>query len=119
MVTLLHTHNETETRELARRLASVTPPGGRVLLDGDLGAGKTTFTQGFVGGLTQLDVVRVKSPTYALCHAYKTSPRVWHADLYRLHGPDDVEMLGVFASVLYAASLPKAGLVAMVERLIH
>ena len=72
------------TEALGAELAARTPPGGTWLLRGDLGAGKTTFTRGFVAGLGG-DPDQVASPTYAVLHRYRC-PGGWvhHLDLYRL-----------------------------------
>jgi len=72
------------TEALGAELAALTPPGGTWLLRGDLGAGKTTFTRGFVAGLGG-DPDQVASPTYAVLHRYRC-PGAWvhHLDLYRL-----------------------------------
>jgi tRNA threonylcarbamoyladenosine biosynthesis protein TsaE len=88
--------SEEEMRALARRLVVTLWPGGVVLLTGPLGAGKTVFVQGMVEGLVCAAGVRARSPTYALCHAYPTTPRLWHADLYRLASREDADVLGVF-----------------------
>lgn len=72
------------TEALGRELAQGTPPGGTWLLRGELGAGKTTWTRGFVSGLGG-DPEQVASPTYAVLHRYETPRgRVFHLDLYRL-----------------------------------
>jgi tRNA threonylcarbamoyl adenosine modification protein YjeE len=55
-----------------------------LLLDGDLGAGKTTFVRGFVRALPGGADVVVQSPTFALARSYATTPPVHHLDLYRL-----------------------------------
>lgn len=69
---------------LGQELAQETPPGGTWLLRGELGAGKTTWTRGFVQGLGG-DPDQVASPTYAVLHRYETPKgRVFHLDLYRL-----------------------------------
>ena len=72
------------TEALGAELAALTPPGGTWLLRGELGAGKTTFTRGFVAGLGG-DPEQVASPTYAVLHRY-TCKGGWvhHLDLYRL-----------------------------------
>lgn len=93
------TRSEASTRAVARALAGVLQPGSRVLLTGDLGAGKTAFVKGLVSGLGHHNGVNVRSPTYALCHVYPTTPRLWHADLYRLSGGDEVDALGVLDGV--------------------
>lgn len=86
--------DELETEALGAELAAATPAGGVWLLRGELGAGKTTWTRGFVQGLGG-DPEQVASPTYAVLHRYDTSRgRVIHLDLYRL-GPDGAWGLGL------------------------
>jgi tRNA threonylcarbamoyladenosine biosynthesis protein TsaE len=76
--------DDTATEALGAELARKTPPGGTWLLRGELGAGKTTWTRGFVAGLAG-DPDQVASPTYAVLHRYETpAGRVFHLDLYRL-----------------------------------
>lgn len=72
------------TEQLGEELAKLTPKGGTWLLRGELGAGKTAWTRGFVAGLGG-NGEDVASPTYAVLHRYGT-PRgqVFHLDLYRL-----------------------------------
>ncbi len=55
-----------------------------VLLFGSLGAGKTTFTRGFVSAFNGAEKAEVSSPTFTLINQYPTSPLIFHADLYRL-----------------------------------
>ena len=70
-----------ETRRLGRELGATLRAGDVVLLEGDLGAGKTTFVKGIADacGVT----VEVRSPTFALMHRYRGRPDVVHVDLYR------------------------------------
>ncbi|HKZ34987.1 MAG TPA: tRNA (adenosine(37)-N6)-threonylcarbamoyltransferase complex ATPase subunit type 1 TsaE [Patescibacteria group bacterium] len=75
------THSETETKEFAKKLAKDIKTGV-IALFGDLGAGKTTFVQGFVEGKEIPD--RVISPTFILMRTYGN--RIHHVDLYRLEG---------------------------------
>ena len=78
--TLLKVNNAEQTRSAGRSLAhSLYHEDLTVLLTGELGAGKTTFAQGFAEGLGVKD--RVQSPTYALEQRYE---RFTHIDLYRL-----------------------------------
>jgi len=76
--------DEEALEALGSELARGTPAGGTWLLKGELGAGKTTWTRGFVRGLGG-DPDQVASPTYAVLHRYATPRgRVFHLDLYRL-----------------------------------
>lgn len=69
-------------RALAAELAQNWPAGTVVLLDGPMGAGKTTFARGVLESLEHTGPVR--SPTFTLLNEYATRPTVLHADLYRL-----------------------------------
>ena len=82
-----------ETWALAKELAKELKPGDVVCLEGDLGAGKTTFTQGLAAALGVPG--RVTSPTFCIVQEHQ-SPDVLlvHMDLYRLHGEDDVLAIG-------------------------
>lgn len=65
--------------------------GDVILLDGDLGAGKTCFSRGFVRGRTGSENERVTSPTYLLSNTYPVDgggARIYHMDLYRLSGSE-------------------------------
>jgi tRNA threonylcarbamoyladenosine biosynthesis protein TsaE len=74
-----------DMQALGRRIAEQLRPGDLVVLTGDLGAGKTTLTQGIARGLGVKD--QVTSPTFTLVHAYDSGPAattLLHADVYRL-----------------------------------
>ena len=94
-----------ETWELAKNLAAELKPGDVICLEGDLGAGKTTFTQGLAAALGVPG--RVTSPTFCIVQEHRrqsnnrtieqtnNSPDLLvHMDLYRLHGEDDVIAIG-------------------------
>ena len=68
------THSADETVELGRQIAKHLPPKAAVLLIGNLGAGKTTLTQGIVEGLGAASRDEVASPTFTLIHEY--GPRI-------------------------------------------
>jgi tRNA threonylcarbamoyladenosine biosynthesis protein TsaE len=90
-----------ETRSLGAALATVLRPGDLILLVGDLGTGKTTFTQGLAAGLGVTDPVT--SPTFTLVRAYPCHRArgrgaigtLLHADLYRLDRLQDIVDLGI------------------------
>lgn len=78
-------------REIARELQ----PPQWILLVGDLGAGKTTFTKGLIEGLGTASADEVLSPTFSLIHEYEGPPKVYHIDLYRLDKVPELETLGL------------------------
>lgn len=84
-----------DTAALAAVLGERLRPGGALLLEGDLGAGKTTFVQALA---RHYGVARpVTSPTFTLVNAYPLPDggRLVHADLYRLAGPEGFYDLGL------------------------
>ncbi len=84
-----------ETAELATRIGQCLHPGDVILLEGDIGAGKTHFARSLIQSLlpTPEDV---PSPTFTLVQVYDASQsEIWHADLYRLTSPDEVVELGL------------------------
>lgn len=81
------TQSEDETKEIAAKLSRLLNPGDVILLEGDLGAGKTTFTKGIAVGL---DVKRiVTSPTFTIIKEYEGRIPLYHMDAYRLEGSDE------------------------------
>lgn len=76
------THGAEETQKLAYELGKLLQAGDVVLLSGDLGAGKTTFSKGVAAGLGVMD--EVTSPTYTLVAEYEGRIPLAHMDLYRL-----------------------------------
>jgi len=91
--------DDVATEALGESLARMTPPGGTWLLQGELGAGKTTWTRGFLRGLGG-DPDDVASPTYAVLHRYPApAGRLFHLDLYR-PGPEGAWNLGLEETLL-------------------
>jgi tRNA threonylcarbamoyladenosine biosynthesis protein TsaE len=70
--------------ETARRLAESMKLPAHVLLYGDLGAGKTTFTRGLAAGFGVERIDDVSSPTFTLINEYRGRVRIYHIDLYRV-----------------------------------
>jgi tRNA threonylcarbamoyladenosine biosynthesis protein TsaE len=83
------------TRAAAAAVASTLLPGDVILLDGDLGAGKTTFVQGLARAMGVDDTVT--SPTFTLMRSYPTAFGVdlLHVDLYRLESDAEIVALGL------------------------
>ena len=82
-----------ETKELAAALAELARPGDLLLLVGDLGAGKTAFTQGF-GAALGIDEL-ITSPTFTLVNTYEGRLELNHLDVYRLGDLAEFEDLGM------------------------
>jgi len=83
-----------DTRALGRRLADLVRPGDLLVLSGELGAGKTTLTQGLGEGLGVTGAVI--SPTFVLSRVHHTAdvrPDLVHVDAYRLSGPAELDDL--------------------------
>lgn len=76
-----------ETEQLAKALADLLEPGDTITFEGDLGAGKTTFTQALAKGL---GITRtVSSPTFTIMKQYKGRLPLNHLDVYRLENSDE------------------------------
>jgi tRNA threonylcarbamoyladenosine biosynthesis protein TsaE len=84
--------NENETKEIAKAVSKFLGPGAILCLDGDLGAGKTTFTQylcralGFDG--------YVNSPSYSIVNEYSNDIRINHFDVYRIYSVEELYEIG-------------------------
>jgi tRNA threonylcarbamoyladenosine biosynthesis protein TsaE len=86
-------HSPAETRRLGERLAKQLQPGDVLLLQGELGAGKTCLAQGIGRGLRVAEAV--KSSSFVLVNEYNGRLHVYHADLFRLTDPQEVFELGL------------------------
>ena len=88
------TRSEAETERVGEELAAALGGAAVVLLEGDLGSGKTVLVRGIARALG-IDAREVQSPTYTLIHEHDgTAGRLVHVDLYRLEG-DELESLGL------------------------
>jgi len=87
--------DEDATLSLARTLAAKAQPGDVLLLSGPLGAGKSTLARAFIRALAGDETLPVPSPTFTLVQSYETPKgTVFHYDLWRLSGPDELAELG-------------------------
>jgi tRNA threonylcarbamoyladenosine biosynthesis protein TsaE len=99
-----------DTRRVGQRLAAVLRAGDLVILSGDLGAGKTTFTQGLGDGLA----VRggITSPTFVISRVHPSlgaGPGLVHVDAYRLGGVDELDDLDLDTSLEEAVTVVEWG----------
>jgi tRNA threonylcarbamoyladenosine biosynthesis protein TsaE len=88
-----HTKSVDDTRALAAELAAAARPGDLFLLAGDLGAGKTSFVQGFARALGVDEPVT--SPTFVIVHTYDGAFPIIHVDAYRLERLQELLDLGI------------------------
>jgi tRNA threonylcarbamoyladenosine biosynthesis protein TsaE len=89
----LHSHAPAETRRIGARLGRLLEAGDVVLLQGELGSGKTVFAQGIGQGLKVREPV--KSSSFVLQNEYHGRLTMYHADLYRLNDPSEVADLAL------------------------
>lgn len=112
-------HSSAQTQRLGMRLGELLHGGELLLLDGQLGTGKTTFTQGLARGLNITEAVN--SPTFTLLKEYPAQPAtspegqkeqgkssygpaLYHFDLYRLDDPEEIVDLG-FEDYFYGSGV--------------
>lgn len=89
------THSPTETLEFGLGLARELQSPCVVLLEGDLGSGKTTLTKGLISGLGLAHEDEVTSPSFTLVHEYGRDQKAYHVDLYRIEGTRELATLGL------------------------
>jgi tRNA threonylcarbamoyl adenosine modification protein YjeE len=100
-----HLPDEAATTQLGEDLAMAVRPGDVFLLDGDLGAGKSTLARGLIRALAADPAHEVPSPTFTLVQSYDTPVAVHHFDLYRLSSPEELEELGFDEAVSSGVAL--------------
>lgn len=86
-------HSVEETERFAEKFARSLKAGDTVLFTGEMGAGKTAFTRGVAKAFGCSDVT---SPTFALVNEYRTEIPVFHFDLYRISGFEELYSIGFF-----------------------
>lgn len=89
------THSAEETRQIGRKLGQHLQPGDLLCLQGDLGAGKTTLTQGIAEGWGSAD--SVSSPTFVMVNLYRADDEtpLYHMDAYRIESLGEAAQLGL------------------------
>lgn len=114
-----------DTYKIAKKVAESLKEGKIILLEGELGAGKTTFTKGLAKALGITD--EVVSPTFIMMREYQGRLPLYHFDLYRISDEDELEELGL-KEYLYGngicviewnkfADLPKKPLLIKIQRI--
>jgi len=91
----LVTHSPEETMNLGRELAKEIEPPCIVLLEGELGSGKTTLVKGILASLASVPEDEVTSPSFTLVHEYGPKGKIYHVELYRIEGARDLATLGL------------------------
>ena len=87
----MHTKNEEELLALGERLGHLLQKDDVLILTGELGAGKTTFTKGLAKGLDIRQMI--KSPTYTIVREYEGRLPLYHLDVYRIgDDPDSIDL---------------------------
>ncbi len=93
MINVMETRAWKETWELGKKLGQEAKPGQVYCLDGDLGVGKTVFTQGFAAGLGITEPVN--SPTFTIMQQYDEGRMpLYHFDVYRIGDVEEMEEIG-------------------------
>ena len=90
------TYEPEQTRVLGLQFGEALKGGMVLSLEGDLGAGKTLFVKGLAEGLRVPEAIYVTSPSYAIIHEYPGRIPLFHADLYRIEDPAELDDLGLF-----------------------
>jgi tRNA threonylcarbamoyladenosine biosynthesis protein TsaE len=90
---VIETNSSDETYKLGERLGKAARPGEIYTLIGDLGTGKTVFTQGFAAGLDIKEYVN--SPTFTILQVYEDGRiPLYHFDVYRIEEPEEMDEIG-------------------------
>lgn len=93
MIKMWETNGPQETFEIGKQLGLEAKPGEVYCLDGDLGVGKTVFTQGFASGLGITEPVN--SPTFTIVQQYEEGRLpLYHFDVYRIGDVEEMDEIG-------------------------
>jgi len=91
---IVESASEAQTLELGMQLGRLLEQSALILLQGDLGAGKSVLARGIARGLGVPDAVPITSPTFTLMNHYPARLDLYHFDLYRLSDPDELIEIG-------------------------
>jgi len=110
------TFHEQETFALGQQLGACAREGEIYCLDGDLGAGKTVFTQGFAQGLGITEPV--SSPTFTILQQYEEGRLpLYHFDVYRIADPSEMDEIG-YEEYFYGAGVCLIEWASLIEELV-
>ena len=93
MIKEFFSNSKEQTYEIAKNFAKELSIGDIVLLDGDLGAGKTVFVKGVTEFFSEGKTIAV-SPTFLIVNVYETTPPIYHFDLYRIEDMSELDAIG-------------------------
>lgn len=85
-------YSEEDTKQFAKKLASKLKIGDVIVLSGELGSGKTKFTEGILEYFNLAD--EISSPTFTIVNEYNSNPPIFHFDVYRLEDEDEFLAIG-------------------------
>ena len=83
------------TKKVGQRIGELISSTTCIFLCGDLGSGKTTFTQGLAKGLGISEKYYITSPTYSIINEYPGSLKLYHIDLYRIEDVLELDYIGI------------------------
>ncbi len=85
-----------ETQSLGERIGRMLDSKFTICLSGELGSGKTSFVQGLARGLDVPGKYYITSPTYSIVHEYPGRIALFHVDLYRIRGKEEIYETGLY-----------------------
>ena len=88
----LISNSETETKQIAEKIAKQLKSGDIVVLTGDLGSGKTKFVEGILTYFGKQE--EISSPTFTIVNEYNAEEKIYHFDVYRLEDIDEFYAIG-------------------------
>lgn len=102
----MYKYNINALQQMATDLANSINPPYTILLQGNLGAGKTTFSQFFLQSILMNKNQSVTSPTFNIISTYDTvKGEVWHVDLYRINNQEEIINLGLMEFIYTGIAL--------------